>query len=321
MPTTNSSPLPPRLRTAWVISSGKTGHDVQSLGVAEALGLEPEIVRVAPTGLHRLLAPWGPAAPADDFRPPWPDIAIASSRQTIPYARALRRLSGGKTFTVVLQTPGISPKRFDLVWVPEHDRLRGGNVITTLTSPHRLTEERLAAEGAAWAPRVADLPRPYVAVLIGGTSGAYRLGPEEAARLGADLAAFSRATGASLLVTASRRTGAENMARLRAELDGIPATIWEAGAENPYFGFMALADAFIVTCDSANMIGEAAFTGKPVYAYRLPGQSKKFDRFHRGMEAHGAMRWFDGSLDRWHYPPLDATQRIADAVRARLAQQ
>ena len=314
------SPDRPAL-SAWVISAGKAGHDVQTIGVVEALGLEPTIVAVEPTGLRRLLAPWGPPAPAPGFAPPWPDLSVASSRQTIPYARALRRLSGGRTFSVVLQTPGIAPSHFDLVWVPQHDRLRGPNVLTTLTSPHRLTAARLAAEGAAWAPRVAHLPRPYVTVLVGGTSGAYRLGPEEAERLGRDLKALADDTGASLLVTTSRRTGAESTSRLRAALSDVPASIWEPGGENPYFGFVALADWFTVTCDSVNMVGEAAFTGKPVYVYALPGGSGKFARFHEEMAAQGATRWFDGSLDRWDYRPLDATQQIADAVRAGLTRR
>lgn len=312
----SSTPL-----SAWVISSGKTGHDVQSLGVVEALGVDPRIVSVAPRGLYRHLAPWGPAAPNPEFVPPWPDLAIGSSRQTVPYLRAVRKRSKGRTFTVVLQTPGISPKNFDLVWVPEHDRLRGQNVISTLTSPHRLTPERLAAAGEAWAPRLAHLKRPFVTVLIGGASGAYRFGLEEAGRLGADLRGFAQRSGASLLITASRRTGSDNMARLRESLGDVPAAVWEAGEENPYFGFMALADAFVVTCDSSNMIGEAAYTGQPVYAYELPGGSAKFARFHEGMISSGAMRWFDGALDRWDHPPLDATRTIAEAVRARMARR
>ncbi len=48
----------------------------------------------------------------------------------------------------------------------------------------------------------------------------------------------------------------------------------------PYFGILGAADALVVTCDSVNMLGEAAFTGKPLYAWRLEGGSAKFDAFH-----------------------------------------
>jgi mitochondrial fission protein ELM1 len=62
------------------------------------------------------------------------------------------------------------------------------------------------------------------------------------------------------------------------------------------------------------MVSEAVSTGKPVYLWPLPGGSAKFDRFHDGLQEHGAVRWFDGSLDRWRYPRIDATERIAEEI-------
>ena len=52
------------------------------------------------------------------------------------------------TFTVFLQDPRTGPDTADLIWVPEHDTRRGANVFTTLTTPHRLTLEQLAARRA-----------------------------------------------------------------------------------------------------------------------------------------------------------------------------
>ena len=40
-------------------------------------------------------------------------------------------------------------------------------------------------------------------------------------------------------------------------------------AENPYFGYLALADRLIVTCDSMSMLTEAIVTRKPVFIYDL----------------------------------------------------
>ena len=34
---------------------------------------------------------------------------------------------------------------------------------------------------------------------------------------------------------------------------------------------------------------------------------------------HGALRWFDGSLDCWSYPPLDAAGTLAEALRPAIA--
>ncbi len=136
---------------AWLITPGLVGMDVQTQGVAEALGLDYEMKRVDPKGLWRLASPWGPVAPAERFgqpgsrfAPPWPDVAIALGRGSVPYMRALRRRAQGRTFTVVLQDPKTGIDTADVIWVPEHDRLRGANVFTTLTSPHGFTSKRLA---------------------------------------------------------------------------------------------------------------------------------------------------------------------------------
>lgn len=304
----------------WILThdiaafGGMTGFEVQALGVAEALNVTPVVKRVKPCAPYSWLAPWGPAAPAEGIAPPWPDLLIASGRQSIPYARMIRRRSGGRTFVVVLQDPRVSPRQFDLVWAPAHDRLQGANVLSTLTSPHRLTREKLAAEARRIEPLVGHLPRPRVAVLLGGTNAVYTFSEDAARRIGAQLAGLTDHHQAGLMVTPSRRTG-EAQAHIIAEhLAGKSAFIWDGTGENPYFGMLGQADAIVVTCDSVNMVGEAASTGKPVYVIELEGGSPKFRRFLDAMYAHGAARPFVGQLESWEYEPLNATHEIADAI-------
>ncbi len=303
--------------TCWVLTNGMAGFETQVIGVAEALGLAPVVKRVAPTPPFKWMAPWGPAQRQADICPPWPDVLIASGRQSIPYARMIRKKSGGRTFTVILQDPRVSPANFDFVWAPAHDRLTGPNVLSTPVSPHRLTRKRLADEAARFAPQVAHLPHPRVAVLIGGTNAVYQLSEEVAARLGKDLAAIAE-KGAGLMVTPSRRTGERQTEIISEALKGLPAIVWDGTGANPYFGFLGLADAVIVTCDSVNMVGEAAFTGKPVHVIELEGGSPKFRRFLDAMYESGAARPFRGALESWVSHPLNATDDIAAAIATRL---
>jgi len=304
--------------TCWVLTNGMAGFESQVLGVAEALGLAPEVKRVSPAPPFKWMAPWGPAQPNETVAPPWPDLLIASGRQSIPYARMIGRKSGGRTFTVILQDPRVDPAKFDFVWAPAHDRLTGPNVLSTAVSPHRLTRERLAREATHFEPQVAHLPHPRVAVLIGGTNAVYRLTEEVAARLGKDLATVAD-KGAGLMVTPSRRTGEKQTQILMEALKDKPALVWDGTGANPYFGFLGQADAVIVTCDSVNMVGEAAFTGKPVHVVELEGGSPKFRRFLDAIYATGAARPFRGELESWVYEPLNATEEIADAIAARFA--
>jgi mitochondrial fission protein ELM1 len=248
-------------------------------------------------------------------------LLIASGRQAIPYARMIRRRSKGKTFTVVLQDPRVDPSNFDLVWAPAHDRLEGPNVISTLVSPHRLTRARLAEEARRIEALVAHLPHPRVAVLLGGTNAVYTFSEATAARVAAQLAALTERFHAGLMVTPSRRTG-EAQTRIIAEaLKGKAAIVWDGAGENPYFGFLGQADAVVVTCDSVNMVGEAAFTGKPVYVIELDGGSPKFRRFLDGIYASNAARPFAGMLESWEYATLNATNVVAEAIRQRLEQR
>jgi mitochondrial fission protein ELM1 len=309
----------------WVLTDGKVGMENQCLGLAEALGMTPRVLRIRPRAPWRFLPPslWrrpraAPGPGGDTRAPPRPRLLIATGRQTVAPAIAIRRASGGATFTVQIQNPAVDPARFDLVVPPLHDRLEGPNVIATQGALHRVTPQRLAAEADRFRDRFAALPRPLVAVLLGGTNRQYRMDEAAAARLGEALAAMARASGAGLAITPSRRTGAANMAVIRDQLAGLPADIWDGTGENPYFGMLGLADAVVTTNDSVNMVTEACATGKPVHVFDLDGRSAKFDRFHAAMRDAGMTRRFTGALESWSYEPLQETARVAAEIRRRM---
>ncbi len=312
--------------TCWVMTDGTIGMEVQCVGLAEALGFEPRVKRIQVTKPWRWLPPQlvpdplatiGPKR--DPLTPPWPELLIASGRQTVASSMAIRRASGGRTFTVQIQNPVVDPARFDVVVAPRHDRLTGPNVIETVGGLNRITEARLSAAAAKFGPAFAHLPRPLIVVALGGNNRVYRFTRTIARRLGEDLARLCRAEGAGLLVTASRRTAPGTLALLRAALKGCAAEIWDGEGDNPYLGYLGLADALVVTGDSVNMVCEAATTGKPVYVVELAGGSAKFARFHRALRQAGATRPFAGRLEHWSYQPLRDTETAAAEIQRRLA--
>jgi mitochondrial fission protein ELM1 len=182
-----------------------------------------------------------------------------------------------------------------------------------------VTAERLAAAGRRFAPLLAHLPRPLVAVLIGGRNRVYNFGLDRLAEIAEQLAALARREGVGLLVTPSRRTGAEGERLLRERLAGVPAFIWDGSGDNPYLAFLELADWILVTEDSVSMATEAASTGKPVHIVPLEGGSRKFRAFHRMMREAGVTRPFAGALERWRYEPPNDTAAAAAEIRRRLA--
>lgn len=314
-------------RTVWVLSDGKPGMENQCLGLAEALGRlgadDAIVKRIRPRFPWSVLPPHLWVAPlagldGDVLVPPWPDILIATGRQTVAPALAIKKASGGETFCVQIQNPVAGRDRFDLLAIPRHDRVDGANVIVTDGALHRIVPDKLAADADRFRPVLAALPRPLVAVLIGGSNGQYKMTEAVTAKLAADLAALCRDHGAGLAVTASRRTGAANEIRLRDALEGPACWFWDGTGDNPYFGLLGLADAILVTADSVSMVSEACATGKPVYVIELDGGSAKFARFHEHLRGAGITRPFDGDLDTWAYPPMDDTTRVAAEIVRRL---
>lgn len=314
--------------SAWLITEDKAGMRVQALALAEALGAAyAELTPAVPPLWARLPTPLWPRAAASrwlspegprPFAPPWPDLVISCGRRSVPFALGVKRASGGAVRAVHIQDPRVPLDRFDAVIAPIHDRLDGPNVVATRGSMTRITPARLETAAAQFAASLAHLPRPLVAVLLGGSNKVYRFTEDRAATLARMLRSLAEA-GAGLAITASRRTDAPALAALRAGIAGLPATLWEGEGDNPYFGYLGLADAVVVTGDSVNMVCEACTTGRPVHVFPLEGRgSEKFRSFHREMRALGYTRPFEGRLEHWHYEPLADAERAAAAIRDRL---
>lgn len=307
---------------AWILNDGKIGTLNQCLGLAEAIGLNPVIKIIEPRLPWRLLpsnwwfrplAAQKPGAAA--LTPPWPDVVICCGRAAAAPTAEIGRLSQGRTKVIAVQDPRLDPARFDLIVVAIHDALRGPNVIVTEGALNRMTPAKFAQAASQFAPVFADLPRPLVAVLLGGTNAHYRLDQTGGAEIGQRLRTLSDQTGAGLVITPSRRTDPAAVAALAASLDPARSWVWNGEGDNPYFGMLALADHVLVTADSVSMASEAAATGKPIHILDLPGGGGKFGTFHERMRELGIARPFEGGLPSWSYAPLNDTARAAERVR------
>ena len=315
--------------TAWLITDGKIGDEVQCLGIADELGLAAERHVIKPRPPWAWVTPWGPVDPRDaphrpasPIAPPFPDLAIAAGRRTVPYLRRVKAASGGRTFTIFVKDPYTGLGTADVIWIPEHDRLRGDNVVVTLTPAHRLRPDVFARARATPDARLIGLPLPRVAMVLGGPGVNHRFEPIDVERL-AGIATTILATGASLMVTPSRRTPAAALAAIGAALRPAVAAgrafLWDQQGDNPYAQILAHAAAIVVTGDSANMVGEATATGVPVHVYEPTGGHPKVTRYLDRLVQDGAVRRWQGRLEHWTYTPLDSAPVIARAIAPRYA--
>ncbi|MDJ0866574.1 MAG: mitochondrial fission ELM1 family protein [Myxococcota bacterium] len=265
--------VPPR---TWLLMGHRAGDNSQVLALGEAIGWPFEIKRFV-YARHEILVNWpfattlaGVKTGREQLQPPWPELILTAGRRNEPIARWIRKQASHPIKLVHVGRPWKTVGYWDLVvTTPQYRLPHVANVLHNETPLHRVVPERLAEAAAEWEPRLAHLPRPYIAVLAGGNSGPYPFDPESGARLGREASAMARALGGSLLITTSARTLPETVEALLGAVD-VPSHVyrWAPGQpDNPYFGFLALADRLIATGDSVSMMTEACATGRPVYLF------------------------------------------------------
>lgn len=305
-------------RSCWLISENLGGLLSQARGLAEVAGIAAGEKLFSPGFPWSWLAPrlWPWPAGVAGLRPPYPELLIGCGGNAAAVLASLR----GQARRVIIQHPRMDPRRFDFVITAPHDGLTGENVFVARTALHGMTP-RLPAARAAWEARFSTLPRPLVAVLVGGSNGRFRLDAEVAEGIAADLLGMMRGDKAGLMLTPSRRTTPEVRAVFQRVLAPEGAWIWDMAGENPYVGMLASADAILVTEDSVSMVSEAVATAAPVMVISLPGKSRRIRAFTGGLIETGRVRPYRGRLDMWPVTPLDDTAAAAEAMRARFGWQ
>ena len=323
-----------RPSSCWGITPGAAGMEAQVRALAEALGLSCEmktaqlrtpflaLPSVAYTGgLGRFIVPHLLDPNSDDLSGPLPDVVISCGRRAAAVAMGLRRWAVGRGQSarfIHIQDPYVDPKHFDLVIAMAHDRITGANVIKTRFALHRITHAALKEAREAFSPQFSAYPAPYTAVLIGGSTNKYALTEVRMREVVETLQRVLAHAPGALLMTASRRTGAANIAQLQEAFVGNPRVyLYDFVGENPYMGVLALADSIIVTNDSVNMMSEAQATGKPLYIMPLPGhEGTKPARFAEALVADGLARMLGDTIERWEAPTGDTMAQLAAQVRA-----
>jgi uncharacterized protein len=266
----------------WLLLDDRPGHTTQVVGLAEALGWPCKTKELRFTPLNRLSNRLLGAsrlsldtARSTPLEPPWPDLVIAMGRRCAPIARWVKRQSGGRTKLIQLGRKAANVAAdFDLAVTCRHFQLPPHpRRVDLLLPPTQVTARRLRQASEHWAGLFDESARPRVALLVGGTTAHHRLTPETAARMAGEAQEFARGLGGSLTCVTSRRSGAAVEAALRRGAPDAVLHCWRRDQqENPYLGYLALADILVVTGESESMLAEAADAAKPLYIYPLPAK-------------------------------------------------
>ncbi len=330
----------------WVLDDPRAGTAAQALGIAERLGLPfrriplawswmAHVAGLAPGGSLLGLAPSARRAVTEAARLPGseregdaggvalaPDLVLSAGRRSAAVALWLKARFGSRI--VHCMNPGLGglfrPEAFDLLVMPGHDNpAPAANVLRIIGAPHRVTQLKLRHARDAWEERLAHLPRPRVALLVGGPIRGTEMPPARAHALARQVARLVGKAGGSVIATTSRRTGAEATEALSAGLARVMHVLyrWGEPGENPYLGFLATADAIVVTADSISMMSEACATGAPVF-FALPEQADaRKRRFLAELAEADQVHPLGNSLSPWPRAPFDEAERVASEIRRR----
>jgi uncharacterized protein len=263
----------------WLLLGDKRGDNAQVLAIEQALGWRCERKHL------EMKEPWKVGKPrvaaslhhvdlarSDALEPPWPDLIITIGRRPSMAALWVAEQSGGCTRLVLIGKPSGKIERFDLVVVGAEAQMPPLDSVVRIALPlMRADEAAVAAAARVWAPRLADLPRPLIGVLIGGPTGPFVYDRTVTDRLLGLVAEVLQEGGTPYLST-SRRTPPAMIAALAA---GLPKEArlfrWTPdGPDNPYLGLLGLADGLVVTGDSISMMVECIRLRRPLAIFDLP---------------------------------------------------
>jgi len=277
MPESDRRPALECRPTAWVLAAPGAGDNGQLRALVELLDADARWVdqvdpvsRVLRDRLAGFPALGIPGPKKALYAPPWPDLVLIAGGRAVIDARRIRHASGGRSRVVCLGRPWAPLHWFDLVVTTPQYRLPEVENVLTLDLPLNLPPRAPDDVLTHWRDELKCLPRPLLGVLLGGDSGSYRFDSGTAGELARSVNRLCAESGGSAVLIGSPRTPQKALENLKEGLER-PARIheWQPQAPNPYAAVVQLADALLVTGDSASMLAEACHTGKPVGVFDL----------------------------------------------------
>ena len=312
--------------TIWTLTDGHAGNLRQAHALADALGRAAREWQVSAAAPWRWVAPralpGSASAFGEEFRLALAAPSLVASVLAIGCGRqsalATRLLHEAGARAVQILDPHIDPHHWDVVIAPEHDRLRGDNVINICGSLHPVDAGWLASaqQTYSW---IGNLPEPRTLLLLGGSLRSAPLNKKWWRATAALIETAIQRDGGSLLMSGSRRTPEWLMQAARGWLPQVAGVRWFDGdGANPYPGLLAWADRIVVTADSVNLISEACATAVPVHVTAATSVTGRHGRFLGALLDRGRVRTLQDLAASWSIVPLIERPRVVAAIRSRL---
>ena len=246
------------------------------------------------------------------------DIIISCGRKSVIPSIFLKKINNKKIKNIHIQDPKVNFQNFDYIISPEHDNLKGENIISSKGAIHYLTITEIEEKKNYLSDRVAK-EKKIITLILGGPTKYYTYSNQNILNIFSKISKQILNKDYQLIVIPSNRTPIKTI-ELAKKFFSKEHLIIDRVDKNAYLSSLGVADYIIVTCDSSSMISEAALTGKPLYVAIIPPSKKdtRFQNFRKLFEKMNIIREFDKKLETWNYEKLDETKRIAYEIKNRL---
>ena len=247
-------------------------------------------------------------------------VIISCGRKSVIPSIALKKRLGNEIFTIHIQDPKVSFKHFDLIISPEHDNIKGDNVINTKGAIHYLTKKEIK-ENSNYLDVNLDKKKQIVSFIIGGPNKYYDYSDQELHKLFTKVKTIFTPDKFKMVIIPSYRSP-EKVIKKAYEAFSSNHHVVKTVDKKAYLSSLAIADFTIVTCDSTSMISEAAVTGKPVYIAMMKPKKRnaRFKKFYSQLSNLGITKELNNVVENWSYESLNEVSRIAPLIKSRMKQ-
>ncbi|MDC0328843.1 mitochondrial fission ELM1 family protein [Candidatus Pelagibacter sp.] len=306
-----------------LLTEGMHGMISQVEGLAKALNLDFIHEKIELNNFWKLFPP--KLTPVQDFVFKNKinnefDIVISCGRKSVIPSIYLKKKFKSKIINIHIQEPKVSLDNFDFVVAPEHDGLKGSNVLTSKGAVHYLTNVELDENENYLKSRIST-EKKIVTLVLGGPTRYYDYNNQVIEGIFSKIEQNFLNNNYQLIVVPSMRTPQNIIEKAKSYFDKDQIVIPDVD-KKAYLSSLKISDHIVVTCDSTSMISEAAITGKPIYVAQMPAikNNQRFKIFFNLFESLNIIKELNNSVENWTYTKLNETNKIAEQIKEKIKQ-
>ena len=244
-----------------------------------------------------------------------PSIIITTGRRMAGTSIALKSILKNNVKTIHIQNPKLSFKNFDLLLVPEHDRIQGKNVIQTKGALCFFEEKDFKKFKEPNLKKI-KTKNNTVLLMVGGNSKKQKPQNSEYFNLSSKVIEGVKNLNAQLIVTVSRRTPNRAIKILQSTFSKHlkDFNILSSDENKLYPKILEIIDYTIVTSDSVNMISELATLSKPLFIFHFSKKNRKISFFISNLKDLNIVQDYNGNLYKFEKSKLQTNKITVSQV-------